>query len=76
MEPGDLWAVVWHVKGALHVMRVKELLEVNVLRRERNEPGYMPLAIVGSMEVAAERKRELGRVELREKHNLERLRRA
>ena len=61
MEPGELWAVVWHVKGSLHVMRVKDLLEVNVLRRERGEPGYMPLAIVGSIEVAQERKREFGR---------------
>ena len=62
MELEQTWAVVWHAKGALHVMRLRELLEVNALHFEKEEPGYMPLALASGLEVAQEKKRGFGRM--------------
>jgi hypothetical protein len=62
VELEQTWAVVWHAKGALHVMRLRELLEVNALHFEKEEPGYMPLALASGLDVAQEKKRGFGRM--------------
>lgn len=64
MELEQTWTVVWHPKGALHVMRMRELLEVNAVHFQKVEPGYMLLALASGFEVAQEKKRAFGRLKL------------